>query len=151
MTDTFSTKGLDQLIKLFGKKMPKVQVGIFENSNGRADHGGPTNAEIGRNHEYGTDILPVRSWLRMPLQDQFQKAVEKAGFTKKTVKEMIQNGAVFQLFNELAIVAEGVVLEGFNSGGYGKWKPSNMARKKNHQTLVETQQMRNAVGSRVVK
>ncbi len=49
----------------------------------------------------------------------------------------------------IAIVALDVVLGAFATGGYGKWKPSNMEHKKVHMTLVETQQLRNSVTEEV--
>lgn len=57
------------------------------------------------------------------------------------------------IMRQIGVTAEGIVLEAFDSNGFGKWAPLNpatLAAKKNHQTLVETQQLRNAILHEVV-
>jgi phage gpG-like protein len=141
-------KGLDKLIEAFGDKMPTIKIGVLGDGQARSGGQGPSNAEIGAIHEFGS---AGRSFLRVPLMDELSPALERDGiFSKKTMKEVLEKGTIEPLFTTIAIVAEGVVLKGFDTGGYGKWKPSNMDRKKVHQTLVETTQLRDSITSEVV-
>lgn len=140
-------KGLDQLIKML-KKPAVARVGILGGSDSRKGKG--SNAEVGMKHEYGKDGMPVRSFLRMPLIDQLEKAMKQSSAFKASVlSDSIKKGSMVPYMKVLAVIAEGVIAEAFATGGFGKWQPSNMANKKNHQTLVETQQLRNSITSEV--
>lgn len=142
------TRGLDKLIRLFKGKIPVARVGIL-GKNGRT-HGIATNAQIGAKHEFGLDGMPIRSWLRAPIAENMQKYLEEAGLNNQTVgAKILKQSGLTQLVAKMGVIAEKIVLDGFATGGFGKWKPSNMAHKKNKQTLVETQQLRNAVTSEV--
>lgn len=152
------TPGLDKIIKALGVKAPKARVGILGDDsirgagegNTQKKQSGPTNAEIGAAHEYGTSELPQRSFLRVPISEHLAKRLEQAGLTDKdTLKQVIAQGSLLPWLKKVAIEAEGIVAEAFDTGGFGKWKPSNMDNKKNHQTLVETQQLRNSITSEV--
>lgn len=167
--DTINVKGLDQILKALKAKPPVVRVGILGEKTQRVEgkttltfsevqnlkkprRGAdvPTNAEIGASHEFGTSKLPQRSFLRMPLADRLQKEMESAGaLDEKVLKEVIRSGSVVPWLKKIAVLAEGIVLGAFDSGGYGKWKPSDMRYKTVHQTLVETQQLRNSITSEV--
>ena len=140
---------LKKLIKAFKNNIPEVRVGIMAGKSGRKDGG--SNAAIGAKHEFGGDGMPIRSFLRMPLSEHLNKKLESSGaFKEDTIREVIRLGNIRPWCLKLAIVAEGIVQEAFHTGGYGQWKPSNMRFKKNHQTLVETQQLRDSITS-VVK
>ena len=156
-------KGLEQLLKGF-KDLPTVRVGILgDKSASRRDNiaktgkkfkGGDlsvqTNADIGLKHEFGKDGMPIRSFLRMPLTVGLQAALEQSKFfDENALKKVILAGNLNEWFAKIGIVAESVIMDAFDSGGFGKWKPSNMKYKHNQQTLVETQQLRNSITSEV--
>jgi phage gpG-like protein len=163
------TKGLDQLLKALKAKPPVARVGILGEKANRTEgkttltfdevrslskprKGGnvPTNAEIGAAHEFGTSRLPARSFLRVPLADRLQKEMESSGALDKAVlAEVIRSGSVVPWLKKVAVLAEGIVADAFATGGFGKWKPSDMRYKKVHQTLVETNQLREAITSEV--
>lgn len=146
----FNDKPLRDLIKAFSGKMPETRVGVLGSKTTRSKGGNQTNAEIGAKHEFGEDGMPVRSFLRVPLIDRLDAALQKAGaFTEVTLRQVIRDKSIYQWMKKIGIVAEGVVAEGFATGGFGKWKPSNMAHKTNHQTLVETKQLRDSITSEV--
>lgn len=146
---TVNLRGLDKLLKALGTKPPKARIGILGNSAARSD-GGPSNAQVGAWHEFGTSKLPVRSFLRVPITENLQKEMEKSGaFDKDALANVLATGSILPWLKKVMIMAEGIVADAFDSGGFGKWKPSDMTRKKNHQTLVETQQLRNAITSEV--
>lgn len=149
-TIQINTKGLDALIEALGDTTPPVaRVGILGSTSARASKD-KTNAEIGMKHEFGDEKVPIRSWLRMPLTEKMQEFLEKSGaFTPEVLAEVLESGSIEAWIEKVGVVGVQVVLEAFSTGGFGKWKPSDMTRKKNHQTLVETQQLRNAVTSEV--
>lgn len=108
------------------------------------------NAEIGAKHEFGEDGMPQRSFLRVPLIDHLNKYIESSGlFSKQVLQQVIAERSIRAWVQNIGLVAETVIGEAFDSGGFGKWKPSNMKYKKVHQTLVETQQLRNSITSEV--
>lgn len=143
----YKDTGISDLIKAFGGKMPSIKIGILGKN---AREGGGTNSEIGLKHEFGKDGMPVRSFLRMPLIENLGKYLENAGaFNEEVLKEVIEQKSILTWMKKIGVTAERVVADGFDSGGFGKWKPSNMSFKKNKQTLVETQQLRNSITSEV--
>lgn len=143
-------KALKDFIKALSGSLPVARVGILGSNGARGTADGLTNAEVGASHEFGTSILPMRSFLRMPLTNHLGKALLDAGaFTAVTLREVIRSKTVLPWVQKMAIVGEAVVKEGFATGGYGEWRPSNMAYKTNHQTLVETHQLRDSIASEV--
>lgn len=153
--DAFEYKdmGLKNLIKALKGTNLRARVGVLGKNASRKNEGseqGLTNAEVGAAHEYGTDKLPVRSFLRMPITEQMQKALEKANFTADTINEAVRTGTLADLLAKIGIIGQGISLEAFDTGGFGKWKPSNMGHKKVKQTLVETHQLRDSITSDVV-
>lgn len=148
-TFTLNDKRLKDLIRTFKGKSAVAQVGILGDKNARMGEM-TTNAEIGAAHEFGTSKLPMRSFLRMPLSLHLKSYLEKNGaFDRSTLETVIKGGSVVPWLEKVAITAEEVIQDAFNTGGWGNWKPSNMEYKKNKQTLIETQQLRNSISSRV--
>jgi hypothetical protein len=146
-------KKLQALIKALKAQMPKLFIGVMGNQNARTD-GALTNAEIGAKHEFGEDGMPVRSWLRVPITDHMQKYLEDSGyfegdFARKMMTDVFTQKTLIPIIAKIGIVGEAIIQDGFDSGGFGQWKPSNMDHKKVHLTLVESQQLRNSIGSEV--
>jgi phage gpG-like protein len=144
-------KGLKQLQKAFKGKMVNVRVGILGKTTTRSVSRGTsgqvnTNATIGAVHEFGLGGMPVRSFLRMPLIEHLNKRLESSGaFEKSTLNAVVQSGTLKPWMNKVGVVAVGVVREAFATSGFGKWKTSNMSRKKVKQTLTETGQLRKSI------
>lgn len=160
--DEINTKALDALNKTLKDSKVIVRVGILggknvrnnatynqEKSKYKINKKSPaniSNAEIGAAHEFGTTNLPVRSFLRMPIAEQFPKELTKAGiFNDKDIQEVIKNSSFRQFANKIGVLAVRTVLMAFDSAGFGKWKESNMHYKKVKQTLVETHQLRDSI------
>ncbi len=157
MSVTIDTKIMDDLVRAL--KGPMVgRIGVLGGKTSRtrsSDDSGtgdlPTNAEIGAEHEFGSAKLPRRSWLRMPLTENFSAFLEANGaFNETVLRSVIAKKNIRPWLQLVMATAEEVVLTGFDTGGFGKWKPSNMAYKKTKQTLVETQQLRNSVSTEIV-
>lgn len=148
-TIDLNVKILDKLTHILKGKIPMARVGVL-GKNSRSDTRTATNSQIGAKHELGLDGLPMRSFLRMPIAEHLAGALEKAGLYKKGILETtLREGTLVDLMKKIGVLGEGIVQDAFDSGGFGKWKPSNMDRKKVKQTLVETQQLRNAISSDV--
>jgi hypothetical protein len=148
----FYDKGLASLIRALGAlTLPKARVGVLGGKTTRTQQGSAeTNASIGAKHEFGEENMPIRSFLRMPITNELQKFLENSkAFTPEVLQEVIRSGSIEAWLKKVGVVAEAVVMEAFNTGGFGHWKPSNMANKKNHQTLVETKQLRDSITSEV--
>lgn len=143
-------KGLEDLLKAMKGKLPFARVGILGDKDTREKGDAPSNATIGARHEFGTETLPIRSFLRMPLTEQMQKYLDDSGaFTREAFAKVLKDRSLTEWVKKIGIVGEAVIADAFNTGGFGKWAPSDMTRKKNHQTLVETQQLRNSITSEV--
>lgn len=141
--------GLKNAMKLISEnKSPMARVGIL--GNGTRNEGEITNATIGAKHEFGEDGMPVRSFLRMPISENMQKYLVDSGALSSTaLEEAIRTGNFENFVRKIGVLSETIVLDAFASGGFGKWKPSDMEYKKNKETLVETQQLRNSITSDV--
>lgn len=143
-----------KLIKALKKEASKGRVGILGDRTVRQTAPGEkqalTNAQVGAFAEFGTTTAPQRSFLRKPMIDHFQKALETSGaFTPAVLVEVLKTASFTPWTRKACVVAEGVVLGAFDSGGYGEWVPSQMSGKKVQQTLIETQQLRNSITSEV--
>lgn len=146
---TYKDLGLEAILKAIKGPVPVARVGILGNKNSRSGKAN-SNATIGAKHEFGEDGMPIRSFLRIPIIENFQKALDRAGALEKgTLKQIVDERSLLVFIKKLGILAEGIVAEGFATGGFGKWKPSNMRYKQNKQTLVETTQLRNSITSEV--
>ncbi len=144
---TLKMQGLEKLLKALGGKPVMGKIGILGSGNVRGD--GNSNAEIGAKHEFGLGV-PVRSWLRLPLMTQLDPYLKKAGaFDRAVLRMVLETGTMEPFMERVMIVAETVVMDAFDSAGFGTWPPSDMRYKKNHQTLVETQQLMDSVTSEV--
>jgi phage gpG-like protein len=145
-----NTKVLQDLIKSL-KKPPTAKIGILGSKNARSDGG--SNASIGAVHEFGAGNVPQRSFLRIPLVENLQKHVESSGLlNEKAAQKIVEEKSLKPWVEKLAIIAKAVVLEGFDTGGFGKWAPlkeSTLSKKKVKQILVETQQLRDSIEYRV--
>lgn len=140
---------LQQLIKAF-KTTPNGRIGILAGGgkDQRADQA--SNAYIGAVHEYGRGKSPKRSFLAMPLTTELGKELEARGaYDESVLKDVMKDQDLTGWLKKVMICAEAVVQKAFDTGGFGKWLPSNMDRKKNHQTLVETQQLRRSITTEV--
>lgn len=159
--ETFELKigGLEHLIKALKARPPTVRIGIL-GSTARAPKKGqnhaPSNATIGAVHEFGSPArgIPQRSFLRVPLSDHLQDELEKSGLLdKETLKKVVETGSMTPWIKQVAVCAEAVVDDAFESSGFGKWPPWKDPNYKNEggMLLVDSGQLRDAVTSEVVE
>jgi len=128
----FNDKELKKLIKKFSEKMPSIKVGILGEKASRGNES-LNNAEIGAFHEFGTDTIPMRSFLRMPIET---KLAEEIAFIK-----MGKGASVNEMAYEIGQAAVDVITGAFATCGYGQWSPS----KENGDTLIETGQLQESI------
>jgi len=143
--EKLDTKKLDKIIKALKKgKLTNVKIGIF-GANTRPD--GTSNASIGAIHEFGTDSIPQRSFLRTPIQDNLEKELEASGaFDKDTLNRVVTEGDMLAWFKKIAATAEKIVAEGFATNGFGKWAGwSKGYTSKSGNILNDTGQLRDSI------
>lgn len=157
--DTISLKGFEQILKaLKSNRQPYVKIGVLGNSQRSAkgsEKNVPTNAEVGAAHEFGAPArnLPIRSFLRAPLTENLDKAMDKSKLSdEKTLQEVIRLGTIRPWLTQVAIIAEEIVQDAFDTGGGGKWPKWKDPNYKNNtgQILVDTQNLRDSIRSEVV-
>ena len=111
-----------------------------------------TNATLGAIHEFGTTKMPMRSFLRMPISSQLQSRLENASaFDREAVKQVIKEKSFAHWLSKIATIAEDIVRDAFDTGGFGKWPKWKTKGYENNtgQLLVDTQQLRNSITSEV--
>lgn len=143
--------GLEKLLKALKGKAPSARIGIL----GSAPRTGSkvSNAQVGAAHEFGTSHLPVRSFLRVPLNDHLTRRLESSGaFDPETLLEITKAGTIIPWLKKMVITAEAIVAEGFATNGFGKWAPWKAPYKSaTGMILVDTTQLRNSVTSEIVE
>lgn len=149
---TLETKGLDQLLKALKAPPPNSRIGVLGGNNARQKDKAATNATIGAAHEFGTENMPQRSFLRVPLTDNLNKRIESSGLLDADVmKEVIKVGSVIPWLKKIMGIAEGIVAEAFASNGFGKWAAwkTKGYTSKTGNVLVDTEQLRDSITSEV--
>lgn len=114
--------GLNSLMR-FLKEDYKVRIGILGNK-AAAQHdrkSGLTNVEIGTFHEFGTEKMPQRSFLMMPLQEKLSAEIPK--MKKYIFKQFFVKKAPKQFYMALGSKALDIIKSAFNTNGFGQWKP----------------------------
>lgn len=150
--------GLERVRRLLQDTNTKyVKVGVLGSTNNRSK-GGSTNAEIGFIQEFGRmekPKIPARSFLRMPLREHLKDEIEKSkAFKEDEIDKAVAAGNGEQLVKKLGLVAEKVILEAFETSGWGKWKknaPFTVKMKGSNKPLIDTGELRKSITSQVVK
>jgi hypothetical protein len=78
MAGTASFKGdrskLDELVRRIEAGKVRVSIGVHQEDGARRDpHTGLTNAQIASFHEFGTETVPARSFIRAPLRENRER------------------------------------------------------------------------------
>lgn len=152
-TVTLKVEGLDKLLKALKAKPPTTRVGILGDKAVR-EKSKSSNADVGAAHEFGAPArgIPQRSFLRVPISEKLSKEMENSGaLDKKVLADVIRSGSVLPWMKKIAVLAEGIVSDAFDTAGFGKWKGWKNPNYTNNanQILVDTQQLRNSITSEV--
>lgn len=144
---TLELKGLDQLVKALKKDPPIVRIGVL---------GGGRNAIVGAVHEFGAPArnIPQRSFLRVPIMDNLNKELQKSGLVEKeALAEVIKTGSMVPWMKQVAVTAEGVIDDAFETSGGGQWPPWKNPDYHNGggTLLVDTGSLRDSITSEVIE
>jgi hypothetical protein len=142
------------------KKEVSVKVGVLGSKNNRTQTSNYSydNAGVGLKHEFGKFApeigkrMPIRSFLRMPLQTRYKKTLEsKNWFSKDEFEKFIDPNENIKFYRKFGTIAQRIIDDAFKTSGFGTWKLSRMEFKKVHQTLVESNQLRRAITFEVIR
>lgn len=158
---------LEDMLKKLGGEF-SVKIGIIGSAASETyPDSDATNAEVGLYNEFGTERIPPRSFLRMPLEMHQKDLVKAMG--KGEAKERIKSGDVKGFYDALGLAALEIVDQSFPTGGYGSWeanaeitvkggwmtstsgKPFYVKGKKSSAPLIDTGQLRRSISYQVVK
>ena len=141
----YNVKGLENLLKALKEKPPVARIGVLSDG-GRKD--GASNVEIGVKHEFGSDGMPIRSFLRMPISDNMQKYLDESGLIEPVIiDKVLQNGSLKELVSVIGEIGFTIVQDAFHSNGFGKWPPWKTPgyTSRTGLILVDTQQLRDSI------
>lgn len=121
------------------KAKPHVQVGIF-GAQAAADHGGKPNIEIAAVHEFGTEHVPERTFLRGTVDAKHRDIRSMA----KRLAAAVVAGSInhARALNLLGQFARGLMQKRISSGIPPPLKPATVARKGSAVPLIDTGQLR---------
>lgn len=148
--DKFEVSGLKDLEKLLNQKLKEVRIGFWGNKNSRED--ASSNATVGAVHEFGSKKHPRRSFLRDPINENFNKNLSQSrAFDKDVIAQSIKEKSLNKIMRIIASVAYSTVMEAFTTGNNGKWAPwKGKYKSKTGLILVNDQELRDAIRSEVV-
>lgn len=150
---TVDLSGLQELIRELGSEYV-TKVGILGSDAGKTyeDGEGMTVSEVGLYNEFGTDRIPARSFLRMPIEQRQRYILEK--LSTPSIRAMIEKGDIKGVYARLGFEAQNVIQGAFSTSGFGQWPPnapSTVAAKGSSKPLIDTAQLRKSITSKVVK
>lgn len=125
-----------------------AKVGIVGADAG-ADHGGSTNAEIGAAHEYGTESIAQRSFIRQTFEKKRADMIRlKAALAKRVIEMTLEPEAAIGLLGAWGAGAIKATIT--RDGEFAPLKPATIARKGSSRPLVDSAQMLNSISWLVV-
>lgn len=144
---------LDKLIRLFKNDKTVTRVGVLSTTTARSGEGSEQNdnASVGAASEFGTTKTVRRSWLRVPLIENFSQYLEKTELiTDSLLAETMKSGKLSGFMRIIGKIAEKVVSDGFQTAGFGKWAMwKNGYTNRTGQILIDTTQLSKSVTSDV--
>ena len=146
----FNLDGLEELQKQV--KGYKARVGILGSDINRKDANGITNSEIGVIHEFGNDKVPMRSFLRMPIETHKKEILKSMGGSM--IRRAFAQRDYIKMFHLLGQKGRSIVIRAFETGGFGHWPDiaqSTKDAKGSSGILLDTLQLKNSISADVVK
>ena len=101
------------------KKM-SVKVGLpADKVGGEVYGGGVTLMQVGAQHEYGTEKMPQRSFLRMPFE---LKSVDIDAFIQAEFKKVIDGKSTAEkALGRIGVYTTNISKQAFRTNGFGQW------------------------------
>lgn len=125
------------------KKIDKTILKVGIQAGDMAADGKNTMAFIGAVHEFGTEHIPQRSFIRSALNDNQKKIADFAGelgeqiiLGKKTPK---------QALNLMGLKITGMIQEKITDGDFTPLAPATVRAKKSNKPLIDTGRMRASI------
>lgn len=106
----------------------------------------PTVLDVGIWHEYGTQFVPMRSFLRGPFESERSQLDRGIGAQLKMVVDGDLD--VETALGRVGLIAVNISKKAFTTQGYGEWpdiKQSTKDTKGSSQVLIDTGILRNAI------
>ncbi len=127
-------------------KANDLVVGLTKSSAGQKVYkSGESLINVGFMQEYGTDTIPPRSFLRMPLAVKRKKIIAAMD---QQFERLLQGGDFNDLLELTGVAALNVVDGAFTTKGYGKWpdiKQSTKNAKGKSNPLIDTGLLRGSI------
>jgi hypothetical protein len=149
----FLARSQQQLAAMQRAKTAVVKVGLpaGESATSKAytsdgQKQAPTVLEVGIWHEYGTQFVPMRSFLRGPFEE---KQAEIARAIDVQFALVLDKGLDIEVaLGRVGLTAVNISRGAFKTRGYGVWadiKQSTKAAKGSSQVLIDTGLLRNSI------
>lgn len=127
-----------------------VKIGVLSNA-GRypASIGGMNLAEVATVHEFGTEKIPERPFLRQA----FDKSNKKISDFIRNERDKIYQGAstTNESLHKLGVLHQGQVQETIATGEFAPLAPSTVARKGSSKPLIDTGRLRQSINFEVTR
>lgn len=139
------TINLEKQLRL--AKRASVDVGLISDKVGGQVYGdGQTVLQIGAIHEFGTEDIPQRSFLRVPFQ---MKRKEMSEFIRGEFSKIASGKrTTAKAMGRIGAKATNIVKGAFTTKGYGTWPditPATKQAKGSSQPLIDTGTLRNSI------
>ena len=134
-------------VELKKSKKAHVDVGVIASKlSEKIYKSGVDVTQVAATHEFGTTIVPRRSFLKMPFE---LKKKELSGFIGEQYA-LIFEGKIDtkRALNLVGATARNISVEAFNTGGYGEWQPlsqETVDKKGTATILVETGTLKQSI------
>ena len=108
------------LVEMQKAKTMVVKVGLpADKTTGKAYKGGASILQVGAQHEYGTEKMPARSFLRMPFE---LKATEINIFIQSEFKKVLEGKSTAEkALGRVGVMTTNISKEAFRTNGFGQW------------------------------
>ena len=120
------------LVEMQKAKTMVVNVGLpADKVSGAYDDDGVSILQVGAQHEYGTENMPARSFLRMPFE---LKAAEINIFIQSEFKKVLEGKSTAEkALGRVGMMTSNISKQAFRTNGFGQWaelSPISIAIKK---------------------
>lgn len=142
-----------QLAAMERAKNAVVKVGLPENEaatskayKSDSDKTAPTVLDVGIWHEYGTQTVPMRSFLRAPF---IEKQADLKAVINAQFKLVLEKGMDVEIgLGRVGLAARNISVGAFKTQGYGQWpdiQQSTKDAKGSSGILIDTGLLRNSI------
>lgn len=125
------------------KKIDKTILKVGIQAGDMAADGKNTMAFIGAVHEFGTEHIPQRSFIRSALNDNQKKIADFAGELGEQI--ILEKKTPKQALNLMGLKITGMIQEKITDGDFTPLAPATVRAKKSNKPLIDTGRMRASI------